>query len=114
MCDSPRRWGRQGTTGKHREGDPSAEAGSNGCRGRGFAAQARGDEAEALRTETFADGGAIPDVFTCEGDNISPALTGLGSLRNANLRPNNGLQMRLQEPKPGIIGCCGTSRAAFN
>ena len=28
----------------------------------------------ALRIEAFADGGAIPSVFTCEGDNISPAL----------------------------------------
>jgi Raf kinase inhibitor-like YbhB/YbcL family protein len=28
----------------------------------------------ALKIEAFADGGAIPSVFTCEGDNISPAL----------------------------------------
>ena len=32
----------------------------------------------ALKIEAFADGGAIPSVFTCEGDNISPALVWAG------------------------------------
>jgi Raf kinase inhibitor-like YbhB/YbcL family protein len=32
----------------------------------------------ALTIEAFAHGGAIPRVFTCEGDNISPALTWAG------------------------------------
>ncbi len=32
----------------------------------------------ALTIEAFAAGGAIPSVFTCEGDNLSPALTWAG------------------------------------
>ena len=32
----------------------------------------------ALKIEAFADGGTIPSVFTCEGDNISPALVWAG------------------------------------
>jgi len=32
----------------------------------------------SLTIAAFADGGAIPGVFTCEGDNISPALTWAG------------------------------------
>ncbi len=32
----------------------------------------------ALKIHAFADGGAIPSVFTCEGDNISPALVWAG------------------------------------
>lgn len=32
----------------------------------------------ALTIEAFADSGAIPSVFTCEGDNISPALAWAG------------------------------------
>ena len=31
-----------------------------------------------LTIEAFADGGAIPDLFTCEGDDISPALAWSG------------------------------------
>ena len=31
-----------------------------------------------LTIEAFADGGTIPSVFTCEGDNISPALAWAG------------------------------------
>jgi Raf kinase inhibitor-like YbhB/YbcL family protein len=32
----------------------------------------------ALTVEAFADGGAIPDRFTCEGENISPSLSWVG------------------------------------
>jgi len=31
-----------------------------------------------LTAESFADGGAIPHKFTCDGDNISPALSWSG------------------------------------
>jgi Phosphatidylethanolamine-binding protein len=62
--------------------------------------------------EAFTNGGDIPDVFTCEGDDISPSLAWSGEPAGTK-----SFALIMDDPdapaEPGTIGYCGMSLVIF-